>query len=173
VNHLSDTQLNKLLDDEVEISAISKINEHLEVCELCRNKLKSLKTIHGSLYTLKEEETPLNFTFLLMRRVEKSLKRKQEQKYFYSTIVASFFIIILGIIGYIVSTSSFVASSTVDLSKYLGSFEGNYNEALKWVNKYFGMQSLTLIGSILSMGVILTAFYFYDSLKTMKNFFKK
>ena len=172
MNHITDNLLNKFIDDESEVSEINYLNEHIKVCGICKERLESLKHVNMQLCELKEYSPSIDFTAVLMKKLERSLKRKKEQVWFFSFVLSVFALIILGIIGYLVSITTFDFSASENMIKYAESLSKGYKDSFSWLTDIPIKRNLIFIESIFSLAVLISGWFFYDSQKRMRNILK-
>jgi len=172
MNHLTDDLLNKIIDGEASVAESNFTAGHVPTCASCAEKLEAMKKVHANLLALKEESPSVNFTAVLMGKLERSLKRKKQQKYFVSFIFALFIILILTSLGYLISISQFSLSFSAESGKYISEYVNRYSSVADDLHKLISGRNLTMIGSVLSMGIIISAYLFYSNHKTFKNSLK-
>jgi hypothetical protein len=172
MNHLNDDLLNKYIDEDAEVSEINLINEHISSCNECMTRLNSLKAIHFQLMRMESSSPSEDFTAKLMKRLERSVRRKKEQTYFFSVIFSVLLVLVLIIAGCAVSISSVKLAGYADIGNYLSNLNSHYDVILTWLKKVSQARSLTLIGSVLSLGILISAYFFYDTHKAIKNLLK-
>lgn len=172
MNHLTDDLINKYIDDETTVSESGEIADHLKCCPACSAKVNSMRSIHSSLLAIKEESPSLNFSSQFMERLARNLKRKKQQKYFILTVFSAFTALIFAVLGYLISESTFSLSFSSDTAKYVSEYTNRYSEFVGMMQHYISGRNLTLLGSMLSMGIIISAYFFYNSHKTFKNVLK-
>lgn len=172
MNHLTDDLINKYLDDDVEVSEINFINKHLDECISCKESYESLKDIHSGLMMIKESVPSADFTSVFMRKLERKKNIIKEQNYFFIIVLSFFSAAVIAILGYAISALSPDYSISADVNKYITDFSGKYEAAAKWYNSFAKGQNLTIVGSVLSLGILISAYFFYDTHKTLKNLLK-
>ena len=172
MSHLNDEQLSRFIDRDMGGTEINAVFGHLQLCSECSDKLDLLKRVHSGLLSIKEYSPGAEFTNTLMEKLAGSIKRKKHQKYFITFVVGLFGFIILAVLGYIVSISSFDFSLSADAGKYVENYSNLFTEIVTGMRKYTTGRNITLIGSVLSMGVIISAYFFYNNHKNYKNMLK-
>jgi len=172
MSHLTETQVNKYIDGETEISETGMIEEHAADCPACRKMIEGHKQVHGSLFSMKESAAPLGVTEKIMRQIERSLKRQKEQRYYTLGVAGLFSAMIFAIILYLISITTFSFSVSESIAGFMGDWRQKFDKAAFVTNKILEGQNLKIIGSILSMGIIISAYIFYNSKKNFRNLLK-
>ncbi len=168
MKNLDDEILNEYIDGELDGRTKEEVNEALLNSEENLGRLHSLRIVHEQLRMLKEEETSADFTSKLMVRVRKNYKARKEDKYFVLSIFSFMLVICLGIIAYVFSAivqHTGAGSASVNIiNNYLNYFTNN----LESINSFLTPKNVSIIGSIFSFGMIITAYIFIDNLRNTK-----
>jgi hypothetical protein len=81
-------------------------------------------------------------------------------------------LLIVAILGYLISITDFGFSFSAETGKYISEYSNRYSSVIANLQKLISGRNLTMIGSILSMGIIIMAYFFYNNHKTFKNILK-
>ncbi|MDR3627972.1 MAG: hypothetical protein P4L45_14105 [Ignavibacteriaceae bacterium] len=160
---LNDEILNKYLDGELNGTELNEIRERLKNSEHDRLRLAMLQKVHSELGRLEAFKLPDDFTSLVMSKVQKEAKYAQKDRFFVFSVFSVFFIIIAGIIGYLLVLSIHsTGGSTQDVQ--------NFNNYVNFVTVLSGSikelmtpKNISVIGSILSFGVIISGYLFFEN----------
>jgi len=168
--NLSDEILNKYIDNELDQATLKIVNEQLKTSEGDRKRLKALQAADKSLRSMKSESVSENFTSVLMKRISKKSKAKKEQRTFVISISSIFVIIALAIVGYIMSLifsapPSTTSSTTVATQETLNFLK----DIIQPVKSFFGNVNLSVIGSVFSLGLLISIYFVFDLVKHTKN----
>jgi hypothetical protein len=169
---LNDEILNKYIDGELDQSALSEVREQLKNSESGRLKLAMLQRVHSELGRLKTLEVNSNFTSIIMSKLQKENKAVSRDRYFMFSISSVFLVIIVAILGYIFAMSfgytSGTAQNVQEINNYLN-LVTNISSSVKGV---MTPKNISIIGSILSFGIIITGYLFFESQRQIRKLSK-
>ena len=163
---LNDNILNKYIDDELDSSLAQQIKIQLESSPEDMNKYKALLFIHNELRRLPVDDVSPNFTANLMSKIQRSLKSKKEQNLFVISILSFFFLISLGIIGYLLANYIFTAEP--GSSDAITQLTQRSEEFVTLLRNFFSKGNISIIGSIFSFVILISGYFFYESVKHSK-----
>jgi len=168
MNLLSDEILNKYLDGELNEYKLSEVEEILKISEADRKNFNALKLIHKELSLIKEYKVSPDFTVSVMRRLNKKFVLPKQQNYFILSITALLALICIGIIAYIISTiisSSPAITESLQISETVNRFGDGLVMELK---KLFSGKNLSIIGSVFSLVILISGYFFFEQQKRSK-----
>ncbi len=169
MNHLNDELINKYFDNDLSISDINKINEHIKICADCLNKIKAQKLVEGQLKNLPLENLSYNFTESLMSKIQAvSVKHEPKKNYFFRFIFSVFIFMFLGI--FIFAASGTHQNQNEDWFKLI---TNNSSAFFNVTSNLFSKIDSSIFTSVLAFIVLISIYYFYETTKTMKNNFSK
>ena len=163
---LNDNILNKYIDDELDSNLAQQIKIQLESSPEDMNKYKALLFIHNELRRLPVDDVSPNFTANLMLKIQRSLKSKKEQNLFVISILSFFFLISLGIIGYLLANYIFTAEP--GSSDFLTQLTQRSEDFVTLLRNFFSKGNVSIIGSIFSFVILISGYFFYESVKHSK-----
>jgi hypothetical protein len=163
---LNDNILNKYIDDELDSSLAQQIKIQLESSPEDMNKYKALLFIHNELRRLPVDDVSPNFTANLMLKIQRSLKSKKEQNLFVISILSFFFLISLGIIGYLLANYIFTAEP--GSSDAITQLTQRSEDFVTLLRNFFSKGNVSIIGSIFSFVILISGYFFYESVKHSK-----
>ena len=173
MNLLSDDILNKYIDGELDLSSLQHVNEVLSRSIEDKTRMSALLAVHNELKKIKEEEVDPGFTELLMKRLQYRKKAFKEQRNFIFMISSIFVIAIFVVVGLVVY-SAFTQPSdsqvSTNYSNYLISFFKTVTSA---ITQIFTSRGISIFGSILSLGILISGYFFFENLKASKQNFSK
>lgn len=165
---INDDILNKYIDGDLSQSEMILVKNKLKTSENLMKKYKTLLLVHNRLKNMKEDKVSDNFTPVIMSRISKKIKFRKSDKYFIFSISSVFVLVGLIITGFILAN---ILSSSANGNESIQILESifTYSEkAVKLVSSFFSGKNVSLFGSIISLGIILSAYFFYDFNKSMR-----
>ena len=170
---LSDEILNKYIDGELDYASLQHVNEILAASVEDRKKLKALLAIHNQLKAIKPDHVSDGFTDLLMKRLLSRRKALKEQKNFVLVISSVFIaalLVVIGLVIYSALSQGTDSQSSTNYSKYLIDF---FQKLTSLIAQMFTGKGMSIFGSILSLGVLISGYFFFESIKASKQNFSK
>ena len=163
---LSDEILNKYLDCELSRDDIKEVEDAIQNSREDRIRLNALREADRSLRNLKVPEIKSNFTSLVMDKIQKSIRSRQEQKKFIIGVISVFIIMclaIVGIVGFEIIRNYNPGAPTLlkDSIKYVTS-------ASEFIATLLNSKNLSVVGSAFSLGLIISAWFFFDYSKILR-----
>lgn len=163
---LNDDILNKYIDGELHSSLIQQVKIQLETSPGDMKKYKALLLVHNELRGLPVEEVSPNFTQSLMMRVQRSIKSRREQNFFVVSVLSLFFLISIGIIAYLLANYIFTAEP--GSSDTLTQLTQRSEDFVTLLRNFFSKGNISIIGSIFSFILLISGYFFYESIKHSK-----
>jgi hypothetical protein len=162
--------LNKYLDGDLSREEAEQVKSALRNSEELQRKFNALKLVHERLFELREEEVSTDFTDTLMLQI---VKRKfaipKQQKYFIASVATFITLLCLVIFGFAISTMISSAPSSIGESKSVVDSISNLSDGLVDVLKHlFRGEGLSIIGSIFSIIIIISGYFFFEMQKRSK-----
>ncbi len=173
MNKLNDEILNKYIDGELDYAALQHVNQILASSNDDKKKLNALLAVHNELKKIKDEKVEPRFTELLMRRLQFRKKAIKEQRNFVLMVSSIFIAAILVIVGLIIYFAISQPSSTktsVNYSNYIISF---FESVAFAITQIFTSKGISIFGSIISLGILISGYFFFENLKASKQNFSK
>lgn len=165
---LSDEMLNKYLDGELEPGKIKEVESILKESEPDRKRLNALKLVHDNLALIKEDEVSGDFTFRLMTKLNKKFVLPKGQKYFIVFVSLFILLICLGVLGYVISIILSAPVAQSQSPQVMETVQNVSNGIISEMKKIFSGTNLSIIGSIISFGLIISGYLFFEKQKQMK-----
>ncbi len=167
MKNINDELLNKYLDDELDREEKDLVKVAIENSSKVKKKYDALIKIHNLLKNIDEESPSIDFTKLVMKKINSKSAIDRQQKYFLLSVLSMLGLIILGVVGYalyqVISSMQPIQSSEIvtNYSKDLGDYFSNL----------FGQKNLAIFGSVLSFVMLISGYFLYDYQKhSKKNF---
>jgi hypothetical protein len=167
---ITDEILNKYIDSELSRDEIEQVNLVLRNSEELQKKFNALKLVHKELLNFREDEVSESFTNILMKQIViKKFVLPKQQKYFIASVAAFITLLCLVIFGFSISAlissapiSAGHSKSIVDSISYMtDGFVGT-------IKKLFSGTGLSIIGSIFSIIVLISGYFFFEMQKRSK-----
>jgi len=167
---ITDEILNKYLDGELSSEEAEQVNSELRASEELQRKFDTLKLVHDKLSELKEDEVNAGFTELLMSKIKKkSLLVPRQQKYFIVSIATFITLLCLVVFGFSISAIISSSPSSIGDSKTVVDSITNLSDGLtKTIKHIFSGKGLSIIGSIFSLVIIISGYFFFEMQKRTK-----
>jgi len=168
VINLSDEILNKYLDGELNESEASEVRSVLASSEELRKKFIALKLVHENLFLIEEEKVSGSFTDKVMKGISEKFVMPRQQKYFIISITTIIVVVCLVIFGYTLTAILSSASSGAGSQNTLDGINILANDLVLFVEKLFSGKALSIIGSIFSLIIIISGYFFFETQKRTK-----
>ncbi len=168
MNLLSDEMLNKYLDGELDKNQSAEIEEILNKSENDRKRFSALKLIHKELSLMQEDKVSVDFTNNVMARVNKKFALPKQQNYFIVSISSILVLVCLVIVTYVVTaiiSSSAPQTESLQITETVNRFGNGLILELK---KLFSGKNLSIIGSVFSLGILISGYFFFEQQKRRK-----
>jgi len=167
---ITDEILNKYLDGELSREEAEQVKSELQASEELQRKFNVLKLVHEKLFYLKEDEVSVGFTDALMKQiVKKRFVIPKQQKYFIASVATSITLLCLVIFGFSISAMISSAPPSIGESKSVVDSISNLSDGLVNVLKHlFSRSGLSIIGSIFSLLIIISGYFFFEMQKRAK-----
>jgi anti-sigma factor RsiW len=171
---ISDEILNKYIDGELDSAALEEIRDQLKNSEEERKRLAELQAVHANLKKIPADEVSPGFTEKVMmklreQRVSLPARSKwvKEQSRFVFGVSSIFLLICFLIFGYLLY--SFVSAS--DDQKSSADYSGLVDNFANGMVNFIMSINLSIIGSILSAVILISAYFFFEAMKKSRERF--
>jgi len=162
MNLLSDEILNEYLDGELDEQKRKEVEGVLRKSESDRKSFNALKLIHGNLSSITEFKPAGDFTFKVMNGIGNKFVLPRPQNYFVLSVASVLIFICVAVIAYIVAaiiSSAPPQSETIQITETVNKLSDGLINELK---KLFSGKNLSIIGSIFSLGIMISGYFFFD-----------
>lgn len=169
MNNLSDETLNKYIDGELSLKEKREADELLANSPDDNKRLNALLIFHKEIKRIKETETSLGFTAALMKKLQRRNKSIKEQRNFIlvmSSIFAAFAVLIFGFIIYSGLSQPQETQNSQNYTNILTTF---FQSIGSITAKLFTAKGMSIFGSIVSLAILISGYFFFDSIKTSKH----
>lgn len=167
MKYISDEILNKYIDGELSTEEINNINELILTDTDLKKRLSALNRVNAELKKIRVDEVPVGFTQKVMQRISKKYRVPKEQKLFITYIISFFSLLCLSFVGYLVINIAGEVSETI--SSGAEKTVSNYSQSLiqSLVNIFSGL-NISVFGSILSIVLLVSGYFFFEMSKQSK-----
>jgi len=167
---ITDEILNKFLDGELSREETEQVNLALRGSDELLKKFNALKLVHKELLNFREDEVSLGFTDSLMNQIViKKFVLPKQQKYFIASVATFITLLCLVIFGFSISAVISTTPSSIGDSSSLFDSIPNLSEGLiKILKQMFSGTGLSIIGSIFSIIVLISGYFFFEMQKRTK-----
>ena len=166
---ITDEILNKYLDSELNREQAEQVKSAIRNSEELQRKFNALKLVHDNLSIIKEDEVSSGFTDKLMKQIVKRSTVPKQQKYFIASVATFITLLCLVIFGFSISAMISATSSSIGDSKSVFDSVSGLSEGLvKALQHLFSGAGLSIIGSIFSIIVLISGYFFFEMQKRSK-----
>lgn len=166
---ITDEILNKYLDSELNREQTEQVKSAIRNSEELQRKFNALKLVHDNLSIIKEDEVSSGFTDKLMKQIVKRSTVPKQQKYFIASVATFITLLCLVIFGFSISAMISATSSSIGDSKSVFDSVSGLSEGLvKALQHLFSGAGLSIIGSIFSIIVLISGYFFFEMQKRSK-----
>lgn len=167
MNRISDELLNKYIDGELDLIAAEEVRSLLLKSNEDRKRYEALIKVHNSLRNIPADQTGEDFTQMLIRKLQKRFKTNKSDRIFIISISSIFTILSFGIISlaaYLIISAGGESESTGILTQFLSVF----NSLGGILAGLTGAKVMSIVGFIISFGLIISAYFFFESQKNSR-----
>ena len=167
---ITDEILNKLLDGELSREETEEVKTQLITSVELQKKFNALKFVHEKLFDLKEDEVSTDFTTSVMNKIGKQrFAVPKQQKYFIVSVATFITLLCLLVFGF--SISAIISSSQTSTGESKSIFDSlsHLSDGLVTIMKnLFTGKGLSIIGSIFSIVILISGYFFFEMQKRSK-----
>lgn len=165
--NIDDEMLNRFLDNELNPEEEEFVKKSLTDSPDLKKRYESLLKAHTLLKSLTEDSPSMDFTKLLMNKLNSGSAILKQQKYFLFSALSILGLIIFVIVGYLVY--QIISAAQVTESKEIVI---NYSKTLgDYLSGLFSKNSLSIIGSVLSLIMIVSGYFLFEFQRQSKKKF--
>jgi len=168
--HITDEILNNYLDGELSKEEVREIDQLINTSPELQKKFNALKLVHEKLSEINEDEVSSEFTETLIKQIaKKKFVIPKQQKYFIASVATFITILCLVIFGFSISAViSSTSSSIGDSSSLFDSVPDLSKGLITTIKQFFSGTGLSVIGSIFSIIVLISGYFFFEMQKRTK-----
>lgn len=165
--NISEEKLNKYLDGELDEKETAEVKLALTSSKETKRRFNALRLVHDKLQLLKEDKVPDRFTETVMKKIGESYAVPKSQKYFILSISTFITLICLLILGYIIS-AIISSPSGSEPQPVLDTLSQKSSELINYTKNLFTGKSLSIVGSIFSLIIMISGYFFFEMQKKRK-----
>ena len=171
MNMLSDDILNKYLDGELDEIKSAEVEEILNRSETDKKRFLALKLVHSKLPMIQEDEVSEDFTTRVMSQIGKKFVIPKQQKYFILSVSSFIILICIGIVAYIATNIISFSAPQTEPVQVTETVQRLTTGLIMELKKMFSGKNLSIIGSISSLAIIISGYFFFEHQKRVKENF--
>ena len=169
MKHLTNDELNRLVDNELSQQEKIVVEQHLAECSFCSGELKSFKSLNLLLSEQYEEKAPEGIENLIMKKIAKKLRSDKSQKTFFRFIVSLFSLgiaAILGFVGYRASKTIFQVSVNSEMAQW---FNQTSAQMKSIIGLAFGEKTLRSFEVTMLLFFVLSIYFLVEKYKAIRH----
>ena len=168
MNKLSDDTLNKYIDGELDFTSVQFVNNVLASSTEDKKRYEALLAVHNELKKIKEEQVPESFTHSVMQKLYSRKKAFKDQRKFLFVTLSIFISIIMIIIGWVIYAGLAQSGETQASQNYSEFILQIIHSVATAITQVFTPKGMSIFGSIISLGILVSGYFFFENLKTSK-----
>lgn len=165
---ITDEILNRYLDGELNEIDSAEIRDTINSSEEVKKRYKALSSVHDSLKSLEPDKTSKNFKEKVMNRLKSRTVVPKQQKYFILSMVVISSVLCLIILGFVIGTVLASAPASPGPATTIEAVDKFSDSLIYYVNDIFSGRSLSIIGAVFSLLIIITGYFFFENQKKAK-----
>jgi len=165
---VTDEILNRFIDGELNSEELKEFKDELNNSRDVQIRLRALQAASVIFKNIIEESPTVDFTSKLMLSLHKKFKARKRDSIFIASVASIFVVISLLIIGYILAQIISAAGPNSSFQPGLQVADIFEKIAQTFVSK-FSSSSVSIVGTIISFGVIVSGYFYFDFLKSTRS----
>ena len=160
--NINDEILNKYLDAELSSEEISKVKTAINSDPKLTKRYNALKLVHQNLKSVEADSVSEDFTRKLMQIIGRKVKVPKQQKFFVLSIVVFISLLSLLVVGFVIGqiiAAAPAGSGSISVMESVDNYSVVFIKGLKGL---FSGKSLSIIGSIFSLIIIISGYFFFE-----------
>jgi cytochrome b subunit of formate dehydrogenase len=168
MNKLSDDTLNKYIDGELDFASVQFVNDVLASSVDDKKRYEALLLIHNELKKIKEEHVSETFTNKVMQKLYSRKKAYRDQRKFLFVTLSIFISIIMIVIGLVIYSGLAQSGESKASQSYSEYIMQTIDSVTSAITQIFSPKGMSIFGSIISLGILVSGYFFFENLKTSK-----
>jgi hypothetical protein len=165
MNLLSDEILNKYIDGELDEELTKQVETRIKSSEAEKKNYNAFKLLHKNLSEFQADNLSTDFTSLVMSKLGKKVSVPKGQKTFVFSILSFIILICLGIIGYVVYLILNSYTPPTETIQVTETARNVSTGLISELTKMFSGKNLSIIGSVFSLGILISGYFFFERQK--------
>ncbi|GAB4292391.1 MAG: hypothetical protein Kow0098_12300 [Ignavibacteriaceae bacterium] len=166
---ITDEMLNKFVDGELDSETMNAVRLVLKDNPEIQLRLKALQSVDKNLRTLPVYDLSDGFTERVMNRLADSFRTGKAQKRFIITIASVFLIGCLAIFVLIISALMATAPQSSPGPESVKLLTGFIENLVNFFEGLFGGNAVSAIGSLISVGILISGYFFFENQRRLKH----
>lgn len=169
MKHLTNDELNRLVDNELSVKEKETAEKHLAVCTYCSDELRNLKSVNALLFEQQEDKAPDGIENIIMKKIAKRIRSDKSQKTFFRFVVSLFslgIVAILGFVGYKVSKTVFQISVDNEMLQWLNHTSAQMKSVISLA---FGEKTLRSLEVTMLLFFIVSIYFLVEKYKAIRH----
>ncbi len=166
--NLTDEILNRYLDGELSESEMQEVQAILRSDESAKKQYNALKLVHDKLLIMEEDKVPAGFTEKVVNQLGKKFKIPAHQKWFFISIFVFVSLLSLLVLGYVIGEILASAPSQTESVLPVDTVDRLSEGLIVQLKNLFSGKNLSIFGSIISLGIMISGYFFFEHQKQMK-----
>jgi hypothetical protein len=172
---ITDEILNKYLDGELSKEEAEEVKAQLNTSVDIQKKFSALKLVHEKLFQLNVEEVSPDFTTSVMNKIGKQrFVVPKQQKYFIVSVATFITLLCLLVFGFSISAIISTSPTSTGQSKTFFDSLSHLSDGLVTIMKnLFTGKGMSIIGSVFSIVILISGYFFFEMQKRAKTTLSK
>jgi len=168
MTNLTDEILNKYLDGELSESEMQEVQAILRSDESAKKQYNALKLVHDKLLIMEENKVPAGFTEKIVKQLGKKSKVPAHQKWFFISIFVFVSLLSLLVLGYVIGEILASVPPQPESTLPVETIDRLSEGLIVQLKSVFSGKNLSIIGSIISLGIMISGYFFFEHQKKTK-----
>jgi anti-sigma factor RsiW len=166
--NITDEILNRYLDGELSITETEEVQKVLFSDENAKKRFNALKLVHNKLLLMEEDKVPVGFTEKVLTRLGKKYKAPAQQKWFFISIIVFVSLLSLLALSYVIGEILASVPSQQGSALPVETIDRLSEGLIVQLKSLFSEKNLSIIGSIMSLGIMISGYFFFEHQKKTK-----
>jgi len=168
MKNIDDEMLNNFIDNQLSDKELDFIKSAIANSPVIKKRYEMLLKVDNHLKQCGDDNLPADFTILIMNKINRRLKREKQQKSFLVIVLSLFILITVGLVSFILF--EMINSAQIEKSSdIIMNYSHNISQLF---SNLIGKKNLSIIGSVLSLIMLVSGYYLFELQKrTRKNLF--
>ncbi|UCH64706.1 MAG: hypothetical protein JSW63_08750, partial [Ignavibacterium sp.] len=166
--NLTDEILNRYLDGELSETETKEVQKIILLDENAKKRFNALKLVHDKLSIIEEDKVPDGFTEKIISRLGKKYKAPAHQKWFFISIVVFVSLLSLLVLGYVIGEIIASIPPEHESAVPVETIDRLSDGLIIQLKSIFSGKNLSIIGSIISLGIMISGYFFFEHQKKTK-----
>jgi len=169
MNHLSESELNRFIDNDFSLPEKEAAEKHFNECDVCSAERQLFIALHSLLKEQREITAPEGIESAIMKRISRKIKNDNTQKTFFGVVVTIFGLgiaFIVGLLGFQFSAKLF--SFSIE-EKIVQQVNQNFEQLKSFINVVFGEKPTQSFEITVLLFFILSLYFVIEKYKAIRH----